>query len=132
MISETKADDSFPIVNSVIDGYSTPCRLNRSYNGGRILIYTGEDIPTYLITTEKEPVENFYQELNLRNGNCLINCSYNLQKTIISNHLIKLEKLLDLHSSRYEKVLVLGSFNAGVNGTKYSRMDQEKFVEDRL
>ena len=39
MISETKIDDSFPIDNFVIDGYSTPYRLNRNSCVGGILLY---------------------------------------------------------------------------------------------
>ena len=34
---------------------------------------------------------------------------------MISNHLVTLEKFLDLHSSKHEKVLILGDFNVGVN-----------------
>ena len=36
MISETQLDDSFPIGNFVIDGYSTPYKLDRNSNGGGI------------------------------------------------------------------------------------------------
>ena len=86
MISGTKIDGSFPIGSFVIDGYSTPCRLNKNSNGGGILLYITEDIPSYLIATEKEPAESFYVELNLRNEMYIINCSYNPQKTI-NNHL---------------------------------------------
>ena len=34
---------------------------------------------------------------------------------MIKNQFAMLEKFLDLHSSKYEKVLVLGDFNGGVN-----------------
>ena len=65
MISETKTDDTFPIDNFVIDSYGTRYRLDRNSNGGGILLYIREDIPSYLI--EKEPVKSFYVELNLHN-----------------------------------------------------------------
>ena len=35
MVSETKVDDSFPVGNFVIDGFSTPYRLDRDSNGGK-------------------------------------------------------------------------------------------------
>ena len=66
------------------------------------------------MATVKDPVEGFYGELNLLNEKYLIVCSCNPQKTMISNHLATLEKFLDLHSSKYEKVLILGGFNIGV------------------
>ena len=111
MIAETKIDDNFPVDNFVIDGYSTLYRLDRNSNDGGILLYIKEVIPSYLVATEKEPVESFYVELNLRNKNYLISCSYNPQKIMVSNHLATLEKFLDLHSLKYEKVLILGDFN---------------------
>ena len=80
MISKTKIDETFPVGNFVIDDYSTPYKLDRNSNGGGILSYIKEDIPSYLIATEKKPVESFYVVLNLRNENYLINCSYTAQK----------------------------------------------------
>ena len=114
MISETKTDDTFPIDNFVIDSYGTRYRLDRNSNGGGILLYIREDIPSYLIATEKEPVKSFYVELNLHKENYLISCSYDPQKILITNYLATLEKFFDLHSSKYEKVLIRGYFNVGV------------------
>ena len=45
-ISETKLDDTFPSSNFFIPGYSAPYRLDRSGNGGGILLYVREDIPS--------------------------------------------------------------------------------------
>ena len=54
MTSEIKISDSFSISNFMIDGYSRPYELDRNSNGGRILISIRQDIPSYLIATEKE------------------------------------------------------------------------------
>ena len=89
--------------NCVIDGYSTPYRLDRNSNGGGILLYIRVDISSHLISTEKVPVESFYTELDLRNENYLIYCTCNSQETMINNPLATLERFLDLHSSKYEK-----------------------------
>ena len=114
MVSETKIDDSFPVGNFVIDGFSTPYRLDRESNGGGIMLYVREDIPSNLLATdEKNHIESFYVELNLRNEKWLINCSYNPNKTMICNHLDALSTYLDLHSTPYEKILILGDFNVG-------------------
>ena len=115
MVSETKIDDSFPVGNFVIHGFGTPHRLDRDSNGGGIVLYVREDIPSNLLATdEKNHIESFYVELNLRNEKCLINCSYNPNKTMICNHLDALSTYLDLHSITYEKILILGDFNVGI------------------
>ena len=112
--SETKIDDSFPVGNFVIDGFSTPYQLDRDSNGGGIMLYVREDIPSNLLATvEKNHIESFYVELNLRNEKWLINCSYNPNKFMICNHLDALSTYLDLHSI-CEKILILGDFNVGI------------------
>ena len=115
MVSETKTDDSFPVGNFFIDGFSTPYRLDGDSNGGGIILYVREDIPSNLLATdEKNHIESFFVELNLRNEKWLINCSYNPNKTVICNHLDALSTYLDLHSTTYEKILILGDFNVGI------------------
>ena len=44
MISETKIDESFPKGNFLIEGFSTPYRLDRD-SGGGIMLYVKADIP---------------------------------------------------------------------------------------
>ena len=39
MISKIKIDETFPVSNFVIDGYSTPYKLDRNSNGVGILLY---------------------------------------------------------------------------------------------
>ena len=115
MVSKTKIDDSLPVGNFVIDGFSTPYRLDRGSNGGGIMLYVREDIPfNLLVTDEKNHIESFYVELNLRNEKWLISCSYNPNKSLIGNHLDALSTYLDLHSTTYEKILILGDFNVGI------------------
>ena len=116
MVSEKKIDYSFPVGNFVIDGFSTLYRLDRDSNGGGIMLYIREDIPSNLLATdEKNYIESFYVELNLRNEKWLINCSYNPNKTMICNHLDPLSTYLDLNSTANEKILILGDFNVGID-----------------
>ena len=115
MVSETKIDDTFPVGNSVVDGFSTPYWLDRDSDGGGIMLYVREDIPSNLLATdEKNHIESFYAELNLSNEKWLINCSYNPNKSMTGNHLDALGTYLDLHSTTYEKFLILGDFNVGI------------------
>ena len=86
-VSETKIDDSFPIGNFLIYGFSPPYRLDHDSKGGGIMLYIREDIPSKPLATDKEPVESLYVELNLRNEKYLINCSYTHHKTMMKNYL---------------------------------------------
>ena len=112
IVSETKIDNRFLVGNFVIDGFSIPYRLDRDSNGGGIMLHVREDIPSNLLTTDyKKHIEGFY--VKWRNQKWLIKCSYNPNKTMIYNHLDALSTYLDLNSTAYEKILILGDFNVG-------------------
>ena len=59
-VSETKIDDSLPIGDFSIDGFSTPYRLDQNSNGGRLMRFVREDIPSNLVEAEAKPIESFY------------------------------------------------------------------------
>ena len=118
MISETKIDESFPQGNFLIDGFSSPYRLDRDSKGGGIMLYIREDIPSNFVASDKEPIESLYVELNLQNVKMLINCSYNPHKADIGNHLATLNSFLDVHSTKYEKIFIMGDFNVEINDPK--------------
>ena len=99
LVSETKIDDSFPNRNFLIDGFSTPYGLDRNPNGGRLMLFVREDIPSNLVEAEAKPIEGFYIELNLPNDKWLLNCSYNPRRDNIGNQLKALSDFLDSHSS---------------------------------
>ena len=106
MMSETKIDDSFPLGNFLIGGFSKPYRLDRDSLGGGILLYVREDIPTNLTEVETKPIEGFYVEINLRNDKWLMNCSYNPHKNMIGNHLRTLSEKLDIKSTYIMTILL--------------------------
>ena len=62
LISETKVDSSFPSVQFHLEGYATPYRLDRNANGGGILLYIIEDIPSTLLNYDLS-VEGFLIEI---------------------------------------------------------------------
>ena len=45
LVSETKIDSSFTTSQFLIPGFLPPFRLDRSKNGGDLLLYVREDIP---------------------------------------------------------------------------------------
>ena len=65
MVSETKIDSSFPSAQFHLEGYTTPHRLDRNANGGGILLYIREDIPSKLLNTDLS-IEGFFVEIRLR------------------------------------------------------------------
>ena len=87
LLSETKLDDSFPTGQFSLNGYSKTYRLARSSNGGGILLYVRDDIPSRLLTDYKikDNVELFFVEVNIRKKKWLLSCSYNPHKSNISN-----------------------------------------------
>lgn len=117
MISETKLDNTFPISEFLIEGFSTPYRLDRNKNGGGIMLYVREDIPSKLLVkqySDKE-TENFFVELNLRSKKWLVSCSYNPHTNLIEDHLNHVRRNIDYFLSEYGNFIVLGDFNAEMN-----------------
>ena len=51
----------------------------------------------------------------MRTNKWMINCSYNLHKSLIGNQLDAVSKALDLNSSAYDKTILLGDFNIDID-----------------
>ena len=117
MISETKLDDSFPARQFFIDSYHTPFRYDQDGNGGGIFLYDRKDIPAKVIHCDFPTSESFFVEINLHKKKWLINCSYNPHKNNIGSHLNVITKTLDTYYGKYENVVFLGDFNAGIEET---------------
>ena len=64
MITETRPDESFPIGQFFMNGFSSLFRLGRDRNAGGILVYIREDIPSKLLAIENV-VEAVFVEMNL-------------------------------------------------------------------
>ena len=119
LIQETKLDASFPKEQFVIEGYSAPYRLDRNRDGGGILIYVREDIPSKLLKTHNftKNVEGLFVEINLRKAKLLLFGGYRSEHSVHglskSDFLEQLRFGLDKYSS-YEKILVAGDFNIDI------------------
>ena len=97
-----KLDSSFPLSQSHIDGFTTPYRLDRNQNGGAIMLYIRQDIPSKSLTEIKHDneVENIFIEINLRLKKWLISGSYNPKLSRIKNHLQEIGEGLQYYSSK--------------------------------
>ena len=116
LLSETNLDDSFLTAEFSLNTFSKPYRLDRSSNGGGILLYVRDDIPSPLLADYKiNNLELFFIEVNIRNKEWLLGCFYNPHKSNISNHLHHLNEDLDLYLKNYDNILIMGDLNSEVS-----------------
>ena len=94
MVSETKLDESFPIGQFIIEGFGVTYKVDRNANGGRIILFLRENIPTKLLYRKFSN-----KGLNLRKKEWLLSCSYTPNRENIENHLQTLSKSFALYSS---------------------------------
>ena len=117
IITETKLDNTFPVSQFHIDGYSKPYRLDRSRNGW-IIIYVREDIPNRMLTKHNFPdnIEGLFIELNFRKCKWLLGGMYHPPSQPDQYFFNTLDKALDVYSN-YENILLIGDFNAQIGET---------------
>ena len=89
MLSETKLDSTFPSIQSLINGFSVPHRLDQNSKDGGILLYVRDKIIVLPLNRYSLPphIEILFFELNLRNRKWFVCCSYNPHKNLIKGHL---------------------------------------------
>ena len=116
LLSETKLDDSFPSAQFMLKNFGIPYRLDRNSNGGGLLLYVREDIPSKFLKVKSDcNIESICVEVNLRKRKWFINGSYNPNKSFLSNHLECLNCIIDEYSKLYQNFLFWGDFNASVS-----------------
>ena len=74
-----------------------------------------EDILVKRLSVEPLPAECLFVETNLRRRKWLVCCPYNVHKDNITNYLQLIRKKLDLYSSNYESIILVGDFNSKTN-----------------
>ena len=95
----------------LIKGFSELYRLDRNSKGGGIMLFIREDIPSKLMSIEKNSIEAFYIEVNLWKIKWLLCCSYNPNKNNIHASQINLDRGLALYSPSYEDHIIKCVFN---------------------
>ena len=78
VITETKLDHTFPEKQFMIPGYKKPYRRDRNGNGGGVMIYVREDIPSDVLIKHKiqKNIEAVFVEINLRKNKLLLVGTY--------------------------------------------------------
>ena len=116
IIGETKLDHTFPENQFFIPGYKMPYRLDRNRNGGGVMIYIREDIPSNILSKHNvhEKVEAIFVEINLRKNKFLLVGTYHSSSASHgTSDAIFFEQIgfaLDVYSG-YDKFLVAGDLN---------------------
>ena len=115
LISETKLDDTYPVGQFLIEGYSEPIRLDRNCHGGGLLFYMRSDLPCKELKCQLPTgVEAIFLELTIRKSKWVIVGTYNPHKEKISYFLSKIGNELDKLLPKYENILLLGDSNSAV------------------
>ena len=116
LISETKIDNTFPVSQFCVPGYSATFRLDRTGNGGDIMLYVKEHISCRMLSkfTFEKKIEAFATEINLRKVKWLLVCSYNPNFCTLPVHLSVKDKTIEFYPKKCEKILIAGDFNAQV------------------
>ena len=108
MISETKVDDSYPINQFQIEGYSSPFQLDSDSHGGGIMIYLPGYLPCKRIESFLLPNNVEVIEMNICKTKWLVISGYNPRKENISYFLGYISKGLDKVLDTNENFIILG------------------------
>ena len=106
IISETKIDESFPTSQLLIDGFSSPYRLDRNSSGGRILVYFKNNFVTKSLKTISLSIEAIFIEMNFRSKKWLSCFTYNPNKSLLEHHLNQIQAQLEILCKNYEHLLI--------------------------
>ena len=108
--------------------------MDRNANGGGILLYIREDIPSKLLNTDLS-LEGFFVEIRLRKKKWLLCSSYNPKKNLIDDHLNCIGGNLDSQLEQYESFILMGNFNVEPNDatmkTFYQIYGYKNIVKDK-
>ena len=111
VITETKTDATFPLIQFAIQGYSKPYRFDRNRNGGGVFIYVREDISSRELKIHNTPedIESIFIEINLIKTRWLFCGCYHSPSQSGYYFFENIGKALDL---KHDKFMLVGDFNA--------------------
>ena len=115
LISETKIDSTFPKPQFFLQGYSEPLRLDRTSDGGGLLLYLRSDIPVKPLPLISGSIECILSEIIISKKKWLLIGTYNPNKSLISNYLSTRELNLCHYLSFYDNVFLFGDFNREID-----------------
>ena len=119
VITESKIDESFPKEQFCMKGYTPPFRLDRTSNGGGVLIYVRDDITCKELEKlgghPPNNLEGIFLELNLKKSKWLFFGGYNPNKENIAYFLSRVSPRIDHYMPKYDNLILLGDFNSEIH-----------------
>ena len=115
VISETKLDNSFPMGEFEIEGYSTPIRLDRNCHGSGIILCVRSDLPCKELHKLPNNVEGIFAELTIRKTKWFLVAGYNNKKENIANFSSHLSTGIAKYLCNYENLMILVEFNISMS-----------------
>ena len=105
-----------------------PYRFDRNRNGGGIMIFIRDDIPSRMLTKHVFPddIEGLFIELNFRKAKWLLFGTYHPPPQSDSYYFNNLDKALNLYS-HYDKKLLVGDFSTEVSDVLSTFLYQHDF-----
>ena len=105
---------------NIINGYKKPYRLDRNRNGGGVMVYVREDIPSKELNKHNftKNIEGLFIEINLRKTKLLLFGTYHSTHPEYgqsdTDYFGQIGLALDVYSN-YDKFLLAGDFNVEEN-----------------
>ena len=99
IITETKLDNTYPVYQFHIDGYSIPFRLDRNKNGRGAIIYVKEDIPSKVLRKHLFPngIKGIFVEINFRKCKWVLCGTYHPPSQSDQCYFDNINKALDVY-----------------------------------
>ena len=74
VVRETKLDDTFPVNQFALNGFSKPYRKDRNRHGGGVMIFVRDDIPSKSVNNHTFPddIEAILVQINLKKSKFLL------------------------------------------------------------
>ena len=96
-----------------MDGFSLSYRLDRNLNGGSVMIFVKEDIPSKVLTKRNFPsdVEGLFVQLSFRKPEWLLFRTYHPPAQNDQYIFNCIDKTLDVYGN-YDNILLAGDLNA--------------------
>ena len=114
VITESKIDDTFPLGQFQIEGFARPIRLDRTRNGGGVIIFIRDDLTCHELTPRVlyPELECTFLEMRIRQSKWLVVAGYNPHKENTTKFLNAISEELDKLLPKYENLLALGDWNS--------------------
>ena len=106
LISGAKIDNTLPVSQFCVPGYSVPFRLGLTGKGGGVMLYVKEHLSCRMLskfTFEKE-IETFAIEINLHKVKWMLLCSHNPRFCNLQLHFNAIDKAIEFYYKTYDKI----------------------------